>query len=92
LQKQSEWQDVETVEDSKVCAIGQNICYGTMVITAVNLTLNAHCCLEEDVSPMTYPQKLGLAIFKSTPSGDIKKSLFEILNVPSWEFGGFLFV
>jgi hypothetical protein len=39
LQKQLEWQDVETVEDSKVCAISQNICYGTMVITAVILTL-----------------------------------------------------
>jgi hypothetical protein len=39
LQKQSERQDVETVEATKVCAIGMNICYGTIVITAVNLTL-----------------------------------------------------
>ena len=31
---------MESVEDSKLCAIDENLCYGTLIVTNVNLTLS----------------------------------------------------
>ena len=39
LKKISDRQDVESAEDSKVCNPGQDICYGTLTISNVNVTL-----------------------------------------------------
>ena len=39
MKKISDRQDVESAEDSKVCNPGQDICYGTLTISNVNLTL-----------------------------------------------------
>ena len=36
----SDYQDVESEEESQLCNSDQDICYGSLIVTNVNLTLN----------------------------------------------------
>ena len=40
LKKLSDYQDVESEENSKVCNRDQDICYGTLIISNVNVTVH----------------------------------------------------
>ena len=49
MKKFSDYQDVESEEDSKVCNPDQDICYGTLTISNVNITVSDGKSLKEVV-------------------------------------------
>ena len=61
LKKFSDYQDVESEENSKVCNLDQDICYGTLTISNVNITVSDGKSLKEVVDLMEIIVEKGCA-------------------------------
>ena len=61
MKKLSDYQDVESDEDSKVCNQDQDICYGTLTISNVNITVSDGKSLKEVVDLMEIIVEKGCA-------------------------------
>ena len=61
MKKLSDYQDVESEENSKVCNPDQDICYGTLTISNVNITVSDGKSLKEVVDLMEIIVEKGCA-------------------------------
>ena len=66
MKKLSDYQDVESEENSKVCNPDQDICYGTLTISNVNITVSDGKSLKENVDLMEIIVEKGCASSNDT--------------------------